>query len=216
MGGYLCDKCRLHLIKSPTICFYCGKSSLYGQTHHTCTRTNGIDGFFSLFRYNWLLKRLLGAVKFQLVRMIFSELWGSLSFEAAGEVVSTLKRWERRKTTGYLPVPLHPNRLRQRGFNQADQLAQYLNKLAPHPILQAAVRIKNTPPQSQQNSKQARNINIRGAFAIKEPAIISDKNIIVVDDVVTSGATVRQLARCLRLAGAAHVYLFTLARGRLA
>jgi ComF family protein len=108
-----------------------------------------------------------------------------------------------------VPVPLHPRRLRRRGFNQAVLLARTFPEL---PLgLDILVRRRPTLPQLKL-SHQERQTNVKGAFAVPDPATIKDKSILLLDDVYTTGATVKECARALRRAGVARVEVLTVAR----
>jgi ComF family protein len=112
-----------------------------------------------------------------------------------------------------LPVPLHGRRRGWRGFNQAWLLMAGWKKDARFPVPDGRVleRIRNTPVQAGMN-KQKRAQNIRGAFAVSCPQKVRGKRILIVDDVLTTGATARECARILVKSGAAGVDILTLAR----
>ncbi len=119
-------------------------------------------------------------------------------------------------TTLLLPVPLHPARERERGFNQAALLAAALAPLLglpcdPHPAYLR--RTRRTRPQVGLNHEQRRQ-NVAFAFSCEPSAAIRDANIVLVDDVYTTGATMQDCARALREAGAASVCAFTVAKAR--
>ncbi len=111
-----------------------------------------------------------------------------------------------------LPVPLHPRRQRERGFNQAELLAGALARRCGRPLLAGAlVRRKDTPSQTGL-SATARRANMAGAFAVRRRAAVQARCIVLVDDVATTGATARACALALRAAGAGEVRLLTAAR----
>jgi ComF family protein len=110
-----------------------------------------------------------------------------------------------------VPVPLHPQRLKQRGFNQALLLAQAFPEV--HLERQLITRVRHTPPQTGLNPKERRD-NVKGAFAVPRPHLAQGKNVLLIDDVFTTGATVRECARVLRQAGAQQVDVLTVARVR--
>ncbi len=111
-----------------------------------------------------------------------------------------------------VPVPLHWRRLWTRGFNQAALLGQALAKSSGLPIaVDALQRVKPTPA-SQNMGRTARAANVRGAFRVADRAVIAGRRIVLVDDVMTSGATANACARLLRRAGAKQVDVLTFAR----
>ena len=112
-----------------------------------------------------------------------------------------------------LPVPLHPARLRERGFNQAVELARPLRRRLKLPVrLDACVRVKATEVQSKLDAKE-RKKNLRDAFAVKKS--VDGAHVAILDDVVTTGTTVEVLAQALKDAGATRVSVWCAARASL-
>ncbi len=108
-----------------------------------------------------------------------------------------------------VPLPLHPTRRRWRGFDQAGLLAARLGTLMQVPVGQRWLsRGRHTPPQIGLTPSQ-RAENVRGAFTVAEPEQVAGKRLILVDDVLTTGATARDASRALKSARAAAVYLLT-------
>jgi ComF family protein len=120
-----------------------------------------------------------------------------------------------------VPVPLHQRKQAQRGFNQARALAtQALESLRrSHPdwrlelAADALVRIRATESQAGLTPRQ-RRLNVRAAFRVADGSAIAERNVLLVDDIMTTGATARAAALALRRAGAANVWVATLARAR--
>jgi len=114
-----------------------------------------------------------------------------------------------------VPVPLHSSKLRQRGFNQSELIARAALKLKPSAQFQLSAgsleRRRETKSQIGLSRHQRRE-NIRGAFVVAKPEEVNGREILVVDDVFTTGTTVSECARILRRAGAAKVYVATVAR----
>ena len=109
-----------------------------------------------------------------------------------------------------LPIPLHPRRLRQRGFNQALELALPLGRRLGVPLdRHSCRRNRATQPQTELDLKQRRR-NLRNAFALAGP--LPARHIALVDDVVTTGSTSNELARLLKRAGAERVEVWAAAR----
>ncbi len=110
------------------------------------------------------------------------------------------------------PVPLHWRRLLWRGFNQAALLAEEVSRRLELPLKAAVLRrVRATRPQTARNH-DARRSNIYRAFAVRYPAQVLGRRVLLVDDVMTTGATVDECARALMDAGARAVDVFTLAR----
>jgi competence protein ComFC len=110
-----------------------------------------------------------------------------------------------------VPVPLHPTRRRERGFNQAEILCQKLCERFPLNLsADNLVRVRHTRNQAVLGPK-GRALNVHGAFKIKNPAAVKDKNILLVDDLYTTGATASEAAGILKEAGANGVSVLTVA-----
>jgi len=111
-----------------------------------------------------------------------------------------------------IPVPLHPSRLRQRGFNQSALLAQEMSRMLCVPVdLFSLRKIRATPPQVGLTMKE-RTKNVKGTFHVINGDHVKGKKVLLVDDVFTTGATISECARALRKAGATSVDVLTLAR----
>lgn len=120
--------------------------------------------------------------------------------------------WGREEFDFVVPVPLHPKRRRERGYNQAELLARALSrKIAVAFCADAMVRIRPTLPQVGLTESQ-RLENVNKAFGCKDPKKIEKMRILLIDDVMTTGATAASVARCLLDGGALRVSVLTLAR----
>jgi len=143
--------------------------------------------------------------------------------ERLGELLAPT--WDSLPQTGELdtplivPVPLHPSRRRERGFNQSELLAAGLVRAlarqrggAAPQIAKACLRRKRVTPPQTGLSVAARRENPRGAFEVVKPDAVQGRMIVLVDDVMTTGATLSACARALKRAGAVQVMGLTLAR----
>ncbi len=109
-----------------------------------------------------------------------------------------------------IPVPLHPQRIRERGYNQALEIARALSRELAIPVEPSlCARLRSTPPQVGLEREERRN-NVRGAFGVMGP--VTGGHLVILDDVVTTGGTAGELARVLRQAGAARIDLWAVAR----
>lgn len=112
-----------------------------------------------------------------------------------------------------VPIPLSRARLRTRGYNQAELIARVAaDALALEMISAALIRRADCLPQSRMPSRQARQENIQGVFAVARPELVAKKNILLIDDVSTSGATLTEAARTLKLSGARKIVGLVIAK----
>ncbi len=110
-----------------------------------------------------------------------------------------------------VPMPIHFWRYQDRGFNQAEVLARAVAPLSGLPVEALVKRVKNTPRQAGLSGKQ-RRLNVRDAFAVPHPGRVRGKRILLIDDVLTTGASANACALALKQAGASTVSLLALAR----
>ncbi len=114
-------------------------------------------------------------------------------------------------SAGIVPVPLHLFRYIRRGFNQSEYFSESLSRMWSVKVMPCLIRRRHTRPQSLLPLKE-RAKNVRGAFAVKKNTVLSGKRIVLVDDVLTTGATIKECSRVLKEAGAGEVYVLTIAR----
>lgn len=111
-----------------------------------------------------------------------------------------------------VPMPIHGKRLRERGFNQAEKLAEALMDVAPMPLERRwVIRHKNTQRQAGLSGKERRQ-NVKDAFRAPKPEALRGKRILLIDDVLTTGASANACASTLKRAGASYVAILALAR----
>lgn len=121
-------------------------------------------------------------------------------------------RMARVKPDVLAPVPLHRAREREREYNQAELLAEWVSRRSGIAWTRVLDRVRHTPTQTKFDRRQ-RMRNLRGAFKLRKNADVTDKHILLVDDVLTTGATLNECARVLLAGGADRVHAITLARG---
>ncbi len=208
-----CQACRLDLPKISPACNQCGTHVPSTFQHHEAssapvircgpclTQPPSFDRVIASFAYAEPIKQLIGQFKYQR-QLAIGELFAHTLSET---ILSTTTRVE-----AILPVPLHPSRLRQRGFNQALELARPLAKSLSLPLLlDPIIRQKNTIEQSSLSAKERRR-NLKKAFTIRQT--IPYKAIAIVDDVMTTGSTVEELSVLLKLNGVDYVEVWCIAR----
>ena len=117
-----------------------------------------------------------------------------------------------------IPVPLHASKLKTRGFNQSELIARAALPLlqkqgaAAYELEAVAMKRRRETPSQVGMSREQRAENLRGAFAVTVPALVRDKQVLLIDDVLTTGATVQECTRVLKRAGAERVWVATVAR----
>ena len=199
----LCADCAAELPRNRSCCARCAlplaaPAALCGECQQ---HTPLWDAAWAPFRYGWPLDRLESRYKFG------KDL-------AAGRVLSAL--WAREPRPIELPsllltVPLHRSRLRRRGYNQALELARPLAHELGVPLRHDALRrIRHTAAQTELDAVGRRR-NVRGAFAVRE-AVTLPAHVAILDDVMTTGATLAECARVLKRSGVARVDVWALAR----
>jgi len=152
----------------------------------------------------------------KLRRALLAHKYGGREYLARGlgEMLLFLAREVGLSADLVIPVPLHPHRQWERGFNQAEALARVVARgLGSEVTSDVLLRRRETIPQSQLN-KEERRKNVKGAFFIQKRANLELKRILLVDDIYTTGATLQECARALLEAGAQEVKALTVARRR--
>ncbi|MDP2598648.1 MAG: double zinc ribbon domain-containing protein [Candidatus Liptonbacteria bacterium] len=152
------------------------------------------------------VKNLIHALKFRCIKRAAEPLAALLIEYAAGLALQL-------ENHSVIPIPLSRARLRRRGFNQAELIARAFAGYFSLPLeTESLVRIKNTKPQSETKRLIERRGNISGCFMARDPNALRGKNIILIDDVTTSGATLFEAASVLKAAGARKILALTVAR----
>ncbi|HEY4482726.1 MAG TPA: phosphoribosyltransferase family protein [Candidatus Paceibacterota bacterium] len=142
----------------------------------------------------------------------FGEILGTALGELLLEDLSDLAELENFRNPTLIPVPMSIKRLRERVYNQAELIASAVAKVTSLPLIpKAVIKIKDTPSQVSQHNRTKRLKNLEEAFSILDPALIKNRNIIIIDDVYTTGATMAELTRTLKKSGAKRVLAYTVA-----
>ena len=198
----LCPACIAELPALAESCTRCALPSPGGSVCGSCLASPPhFDVTIALWLYEFPCDRLVQALKYR-ARLALASFFARSLASRLGPEIDLL-----------VPMPLHPRRLAQRGFNQAVEIARGLAKHTGLPLRRrAARRVKDTAPQAElPYDERARNV--RGAFACDLD--LSGKRVAVIDDVMTTGTTLSELARALKRAGAARVENLVIARSVL-
>jgi competence protein ComFC len=196
------------------VCVLCQRAAVDGITHPSCRSRFGIDGVFPSLVYIGVVKKLIYKFKYPPYLSDLQKIMTELFYEGLIQKEEFYKQFSPESVL--VPVPLHSNKFRKRGYNQAQKLAEGLSGKFELPVLNCLARVKNTKTQVGL-SKKEREENIRGAFAVKNEfleQLKTTKRVFLVDDVATSGATLRESANVLKRAGVKYVWGVTLAHGQ--
>jgi len=208
----LCGDCKAKIrLNLPPFCAKCGRSLINSVTAlelcNDCKSSNyHFRKVWAVGHYEGILKECIHLFKFNgklSLAPLFNELF--LNFASSYMKIALFD--------AIVPVPLHSSKIRERTFNQAELLAKNFGRKTKIPInTSCLIRIKNTSPQTEL-SKNKRFLNIKGAFGTKRSPLLKDKNILLVDDVFTTGSTLDECAKILLGDGAKSVECLVLARG---
>lgn len=198
----LCDACARDLPVLAHPCDLCGASAVpHARLCRACAmRRPSVDRTVCALAYVPPVDYLIGRLKFDRDLRVVPALAGMLGRASAGEADAD---W-------LVPVPITNARLRERGFNQSLELARALARSRDARIIAVVSRRKGSEtPQSSLPDSAARRANVADAFSVRAPI---SGHVVIIDDVVTTGATVDALARCLKRAGASRVDVWAVAR----
>ena len=210
--GYVCAKCRAQVRWiQPPFCSCCGlpfEGAI--TTAFDCGNCRDLEPQFSSARAAVVARdQILDVIhRYKYQRALwFEPFLAELLIQAAGPQLAG-QHWD-----WIVPVPLHPTKQRQREFNQAQRLAVRLSKATRIPVHNRLVRrVIATRTQTQLN-RHERQANVRRAFALRNGVRLNGERIVLVDDVLTTGATTSACAGALRAAGAGELSVWTVARG---
>lgn len=213
VGTYFCPDCIKRIYQADLVCPFCEKRSIGGLVHPVCIRKYGLDGLWSLGIYQNPLKKAIQKLKYQKVSDLAStlvditvEYWIKHQPLVLDQIIK-----DRGKNWIITPVPLFWKRSNWRGFNQSALLSQLLSKKLGLKYVEALKRVKNTKSQVGLESGE-RKTNIKNAFVLNPEIKITDKTILLIDDVWTTGSTLKECCFILKRAGAKKVWAITLAR----
>lgn len=212
-GTILCESCLKKLrqeFQYPK-CFYCGarapagKRTTAGRTCKPCRKKTLIYASFSPFPYSdKTVKNLIHKLKYNRAKKI--------AIILGSELNSYFSKFAAKIPENFIivPIPLYKNKRRERGFNQSELIAGCLSKNfgAINPLV--LKKIKSTPDQTELSGAE-RRVNVKGSFWVSQEEQIKNKNILIVDDVKTTGSTIEAAAEALKKSGAKKIWAITVA-----
>lgn len=211
-GDYICNKCDLFISESILICPVCGNSSPSGETHSNCVNKYGLDGLISIWDYDGLVKKLIYKVKYDnvtdIITMFIKKTFGLIAKDH--DRFSTFLSFVNSSNTHITYVPMYVRRAKRRGFNQSEIIARQIGSIFCHKRVKLLNRLINTKSQTGLDKKE-RLQNIKDSFVLNRDKHIS-RNVLLIDDIFTTGATMHECCKILKQAGAQRVWGFTLAK----
>ena len=209
LDTWLCPTCRQQIPwVSPPYCPRCGRA-MAASPGAICSFCSSyplcLDSVRAAVEFDGLIRQAVHAFKYQGQRVLAQPLGGLMA-----------QAWDSRPVPFdcVMPVPLHPRRLQERGYNQSLLLANELSKEVDLAVLsKVLVRSRMTRTQTELSAGERRE-NVAGAFALTAGSDVSGQSILLIDDVCTTGATLDACASTLKAAGAAAVFAYTLSRAR--
>lgn len=231
---WVCKECLEKIeTRKEQVCPVCEKSSEEGKTHRRCGMETLLNGLWVAAEYKTVSDAIykfkfnfIKDISFPLSEIVtksvlevqeFSDfhdlLLANFSQESGENEIYTEKIKNKKVETILVPVPLHKKRYNWRGFNQALLLSEYIADKFNLPVYaNLIIRQRNTKPQTKIKSMKERRKNIKGAFFCPQRDLVENRNIIIVDDVCTTLATLNECAIELKKAGAKEVWGLAVAR----
>lgn len=208
-GTLLCASCAAKLERqNPQECAVCRLPSLAGTTCHACAPATALDQTLIALRFDDpLVQKLVHLLKYRYVEEIADHLGAAL--------VGVVAEYGADRDALLAPIPLHSRRERTRGFNQSALLARAVAARTGRPVSDHLLVRRRTTSQQAKLNRDARLRNLRGAFAMAKTLEKLPRSVMLVDDVVTTGATLEACARTLKTAGVQRVSALAVARGTL-
>lgn len=210
-GAWLCGVCRDQItLETQEACYVCKNFSFGGRTCFPCQKIYSLAAVVSFLDYDQeLVRQALQLAKYSYVQEALTPLIEAVIPHLIVKI-EALDIDPRALT--FVPVPLHPRRLRDRGFNQAQLIAKRLAVVSGSQCVEVLKRRFWTPPQAKLDEFDRRR-NIKGNIVCSNSEAVQGHRVVVVDDVATTGSTLEACGRALRAAGAAEVWGLVLAKG---
>lgn len=214
-GAWLCQNCFENIkFNKNHYCLHCKNLSLNGQFCHDCKSKFQIDGILIACNYKeYSISRLIKLMKYGFAQSIAEDLGRILSsfLNKTKDESLFIKALFDSDNSLIIPVPLHKKREKWRGFNQSQKISEFLSKQTDIRIKDNLIRIKNTKPQVRLNAEQ-RKENIKNCFSWQGENL-KNKNILLIDDVVTTGSTLNECSIVLKTNGAGKIWGLVIANG---
>jgi len=212
-GKYICEKCMLFISEAGFVCPACQIASYSGKIHKKCKRPKELNGLISIWDYDGIIREVIHSIKYGKFFHILEELMERiiLLIEKDETRFSYFLNFLTYEKTYITFVPIYKLKEKERGFNQSEILAGYVSKIVGKKPINLLQKTKDTKSQTGLEKKE-RFLNIKDAFSFNLQKNILIEKVLIVDDVWTSGATMKECCRILKENGVKEVWGFTLAK----
>lgn len=212
---YLCITCLGSIpVKNNFECIGCNKNTPFGKTCFECQEFNAIDNLLIVSNYNNpLVEKIIKTMKYRFIQDLIKSTQPLIK-----KYIIHLTKYKKfnliKDNPLIIPVPLHPRRLNWRGFNQAELIAKVVANITQLEIRNGVLsRVKYSKPQADISKKEMRLKSMANKFSFNPDENISNRLILLIDDICTTGATLDTAAKVLKDNGAKKVIAFVIARG---
>ena len=197
-GSYICQDCLALIDISNKV--------LYPANHLSRL-------YFAADYENFIIKNLIQKFKYKPFAKDLAKTFAFLIITYLQNLENPVQFLEVKQDFILIPIPLFKKRLKWRGFNQAQEIARHLSEFLRIPFnVNILFRVKNTAPQLNL-PQHKRKENVKNAFICQNPGIIKNKIVLLIDDVHTTGSTMNESAKTLKIAGAQHIWGIVIAKG---
>jgi len=209
-GQYFCSRCLTQLQILPQICPICEQSSFSGQTHSFCQTKYGLDGLTSFYHFGGLVRQAIHKLKYRFVTDLASEFFSPLLREAEKQI--GLSNFLKQYHPTVIPIPLHWRKENWRGFNQSAILGQAIAQKFDLPFSEKILLRPQAGISQTKLTTLERRKNVAKAFWVSPNHHLSIVHCLLIDDVWTTGATLKTAGNLLKHHGAQKVWALTIAR----
>jgi len=220
-GRYFCLDCETKIKKIFQICPVCERATPFGQTHEFCLTRYFPDGLFSFFNYEGIIREAIHQLKYKYVTDLEKEFWQVIKnqIQKDEEKLIVLTQFFKQEKPIVVPIPLYWHKQRIRGFNQSSLFAKRLSLHFNLPYSDKILaRRRNVQSQTKLTQKE-REQNVKEIFKINPNYLSAGKagkllitNCLLVDDVWTTGSTMKEATKVLKENGVKKVWGLTVAR----
>ena len=208
-GTYLCEDCFYLIdILKRQYCPFCPKIVFDGRTCNSCKKGKSLNGLYCAAPYDdFIVKKLINQFKYKPHIKELSKPLTSLIIAHFLNLNIPLKPIF--DNSVLIPIPLHKRKIKEQGFNQAEEIGKEFSKFLTAPVLNnVLIKVKQTLLQAESKEK-----NIKEAFLCKKPELVKGKRVFLIDDVFITGTTMEECAKALKEAGVEEVWGIVVARG---